>query len=314
VLSVVWDFVEASEAFLATAHPDVAAAAAAAQAAAGGFEGVPDYNNSLADGGGFGRNVASLEAQAYCAAAAAYVAAACRAAAAAGGSGRSSSSSTAAAASVAGVTLRAVCTVFAVQETPLGSAWTLGGGVYGGWCASFLGHSGRFVDPALAALAAAASEGADTAAAAAAGAGAMEEEEEDGGGSGPLDALTALQAATQRCARLADSLADAAAAAAAAGGGGSWWGPPAARLTLSAMTASVGRALVRLGVAAANAAADGGQIVGQARSQGMQQWQGLVGAGPVGEGGVPLRGLLMMGGGGAGGPALAAAAVSCVGA
>jgi hypothetical protein len=129
------------------------------------------------------------------------------------------------------------------------------------------------------------------------------------------DVLAALQAATQRCVRLANALADAAAAAAA--GGGSWWAPPAARLALSAMTAAVGRALVRLGVSAANTAAGGsvGQLGdGMGQVGQIAQWQGQEGAGPVGQGGVPLRGLLMMGGGQAGGPALAAAAVSCVGA
>ena len=111
---------------------------------------------------------------------------------------------------------------------------------------------------------------------------------------------------TRVCLRLADMLSDAAAAVRAAagsnGGSSSWWGAPLAQLTLGGMTATVGRALVRLG--AASAVYTGGQ----------QQQHGGGVMGGWGVGGEGDRGVLMMGQGQGAGQALAAAAVSAVGA
>lgn len=268
VLSVLSDFKSAAAAFLATVSAEMAEGAEQ-QAAEGFWQGPEDFEDaSLAAGGGFGGSPAM---QAYCVAAAAYVAAAC------------CSAAEASAAEAAGVTLRALCGVLGVQEGVLGSAWTLGGGVYAGWCRAMLGASGSFADPATAV--------ADSAAAAAED-GSMDE----GAAVSQEDILQGLHASTQRCLRLSDLLADAASAVRTTGSKGSWWGNPAAQLTLSGMTAAVGGALVRLGVASSQAAGGTGQMGGRG----------------LGEGGV--RGLLMVGGDQGVGQMLAAAAVASIGA
>jgi hypothetical protein len=142
-----------------------------------------------------------------------------------------------------------------------------------------LGASGTFADPTTAA-----------AASAAAAEGAME-----GGGEQVTreDVLQELQYSTQRCMWLADLLADAASAARTTGGKGSWWGPAVAQLTLSNMTAAVGRALVRLDIASTQMAGGGG-------------------SGEQGVGGGSGQGLLMMGGDQGIGQMLAAAAALAV--
>lgn len=269
VLSVLADFRAAAVAFLATVSPEAADEAEQQAAEAYFWQGPDDLDGASLAADGFGGNgmLASPKMQAYCVAAAAYVAATCV------GAGD------APAAEAAGLTLRALCSVLAVQEGSLGSAWNLGGGVYAGWCGAMLGASGSFADPTTAA-----------AASAAAAEGAMGEGAEEVTGE---DVLQELQYSTQRCMRLADLLADAASAVRTTAGRGSWWGAPVAQLTLSNMTAAVGRALVRLGIASSRMAGDGG-------------------SGEQGGGGGSNQGLLMMGGDQGIGQMLAAAAALAV--
>jgi hypothetical protein len=246
LLSVLADVRAAAVAFLATVSAE--AADEAEQQAAEGYlwQAPDDLDDASLAADGFGGNsmLASPRVQAYCVAAAAYVAATCV------GAGEAS------AAEAAGLTLRALCSVLTVQEGSLGSAWNLGGGVYAGWCGAMLSASGTFADPTTAAAASAAAEGA------------MEEGGEHVTGGEEL--LQELQYRTQRCMRLADLLADAASAVRTTAGRGSWWGAPVAQLTLSCMTAAVGRALVRLEIASSRMAGGSGeQGVGGGSGQGL---------------------------------------------
>jgi hypothetical protein len=281
VLALLSEFRAAAGAFLATVSAEVAAEAEQQAAAGEPWRGPEDGEGgaslaaaAAAAADGFGGK--SAQAQAYCVSAAAYVAAA---AAVCGGSGGGS------AAEGAGVVLHALCAVLGQQERSLGSGWSLGGGVYAAWCRAVLGPSGGFVDPATAV--------ADAAAAAGSG---QQQDGVDADGVSGEGVLQELHASTQRCLWLADLLADAASAVRTTNGKGSWWGRPAAQLTLGGMTAAVGRALVRLGVASSKVAAAGMQ-----GSVGGRMGDGVGGGG---------RGLMMMGGDQAAGQMLAAAAAA----